>query len=492
MYRSRLGGDLGGMVLGYVSSMGEDSAIVHYDILGSEAHTLMLYKQGIISEGDARKILAALEGLKGRDLGPGEGSGEASGEEDIHELVESLVIKEAGLESGGRMHTARSRNDQVSLDMRMKVRDDILWICGALLDLVEVLVSVAKAHQRTAMPLYTHMQQAQAGLFSHYLLAQADSLFRDYERMAGALYRVNQSPLGAGPAGGTSLSIDRGMVAKMLGFDGVVENSLDAASSRDFVAEYVGACAILMAGLSRMAEDFVVWSTAEFGFLELADEFASPSSVMPQKKNPDILELCRGKAAMVIGNMAAVLATTKGLATGYGRDLQQLKAAAWSASDVTHGTLLVLKSMLLTVRVDDKRMKKAAESGNLVALDIAEKMVEEGVAFRVTHQVAGRLAQLAAGLKKPIGKLGEGEVAEAVSGTGVDAGMVAGIISSVTVTSSLKARKSQGSAGYSEQRKMITSRTKRVNKARLELDARGNKVAAAVRELERQVQEMIK
>jgi argininosuccinate lyase len=281
----------------------------------------MLYENKIITKADVKKILSALESIKKEKFE------KKSDAEDIHELIESLVIKRAGSVSGGKMHSARSRNDQVSLDMRMKIRDDINILCSCILDTIEALVSLAQQHQKTVMPLYTHLQQAQAGVFSHYLLSYADSLFRDIERLYVAYGRVNQSPLGAGPVGGTSLPIDRRSTAKMLGFHGIVENSIDATSTRDFVAEYVSVVAILMTNLSKIAEDFVIWSTSEFSFIELADEFTSPSSVMPQKKNPDILELTRGKTSEVIGHLMAILATIKGLATGYGRDLQQIKSA---------------------------------------------------------------------------------------------------------------------------------------------------------------------
>ena len=218
------------------------------------------------------------------------------------------------------------------------------------------------------MPLYTHLQQAQAGLFSHYLLAHADVLYRDFQRLYGTFERVNQSPLGAGPVGGTSIPIDRHSTAKMLGFDDLVENSIDATSTRDFVAEYVAMISILMTNLSKISEDFVLWSTSEFSFIELADEFTSPSSVMPQKKNPDILELTRGKTAEVIGNLTAILTTIKGLASGYGRDLQQIKSSIWSTSKISISALLILKSMLLTLKVNEKQMKKVTESSNLIAL----------------------------------------------------------------------------------------------------------------------------
>ncbi|WP_428324840.1 argininosuccinate lyase [Nitrosopumilus sp.] len=485
MYRSRLGNDLSDVTLDYVSSIDDDSAIAFYDILGSQAHVLMLYQQNIITKTDAKKILSSLESLKDETFDS------SSGAEDIHELIETLVIKRAGMASGGKMHTARSRNDQVVLDIRMKIRDDINIICNCLLDTIEALVSVAKNHQKTIMPLYTHLQQAQAGLFSHYLLAHADVLSRDFQRLYGTFERINQSPLGAGPVGGTSIPIDRHSTAKMLGFDDLVENSLDATSTRDFVAEYVSMISILMTNLSKIAEDFVIWSTSEFSFIELSDEFTSPSSVMPQKKNPDILELTRGKTAEVIGNLTAILSTIKGLASGYGRDLQQIKSSIWSTSKISINTLLILKSMLLTLKVNEKQMKKVTESSNLIALDIAEKLVQEGIPFRVTHKIAGSLVQLAHISKKPLSKLTPSDLKKSVDGTKVDPKLVSKIISSTTVVSSLKERKSYGSSGYDEQKRMISDRLKKINDFRTDLTHRENKINSCIEDLKKQIDEII-
>ncbi|MBI3642355.1 MAG: argininosuccinate lyase, partial [Thaumarchaeota archaeon] len=259
MYRaSRLDGKLDENTLNFLSSISEDREIAIYDILGSQAHTLMLFENKIITKNETSKILSALEKLKKENFSI------KSESEDIHELIEYLVIKKAGVNAGGKMHTARSRNDQISLDIRMKIRDDINVLCSCLLGAIETLVLLAEKNQNTVMPLYTHLQQAQIGSFSHVLLAYADSLFRDLDRFYVTYGRVNESPLGAGPIGGTSLRIDRQSTAKMLGFKGLIENSIDATGSRDFVAEYVGQISILMTNLSRMAEDLIIWSTSEF------------------------------------------------------------------------------------------------------------------------------------------------------------------------------------------------------------------------------------
>ncbi|MGQ0638503.1 MAG: argininosuccinate lyase, partial [Nitrososphaerota archaeon] len=379
MYRSRLDGKLDEHTLDFLSSITDDEQITIYDIVGSQAHVMMLFENKIITKKDVAKILSALERLKKENLSM------KSESEDIHELIESLIIKKVGKHVGGKMHTGRSRNDQISLDIRMKIRDDINMLCSCLLGIIETLVSMAEKNQDAIMPLYTHLQQAQVGVFSHYLLAYVDALFRDLDRFYVTYGRVNESPLGAGPIGGTSLPIDRQSTAKMLGFKGLVENSIDATGARDFVAEYVGQVAILMTNLSRLAEDFILWSTSEFSFIELSDKFASTSSVMPQKKNPDILELTRGKTAQVIGYQMAILSNIKGLPSGYSRDLQQIKTSIWSASKIAISALLVINAMLKTLKVNKHKMKKAIDSGYSISLDIAEHLVKDGIPFSVAH-----------------------------------------------------------------------------------------------------------
>ena len=234
MYRSRLGKNLDEITLNYVSSISDDSDIAFYDIIGSQAHTIMLYEKKLLTKTELKKILSALEDLKNGKISQPDFE-----PEDIHELIESLVIKKTGIDSVGKMHTARSRNDQVALDIRMKIRDDINILTQCLIETISELLHLAKQHHKTVVPLYTHLQQAQVGVFSHYLLSYADSLFRDLDRFISLYSRVNQSPLGAGPIGGTSLPIDRNSTAKMLGFTSLIENSIDATSTRDFVAEFV-------------------------------------------------------------------------------------------------------------------------------------------------------------------------------------------------------------------------------------------------------------
>ena len=486
MYRSRLGNDLSSVTLDYVSSINDDLDIALYDIIGSQAHVLMLYETKIITKNDAKKILLSLENLKNTKLTVN------SDAEDIHELIETLVIKNAGMASGGKMHTARSRNDQVALDIRLKIRDDLNILCNCILDLSEEMIRVGKKHQKTIVPLYTHLQQAQIGLFSHYLIAYADVLLRDFERLYATFEHVNQNPLGAGPVGGTSLPIDRNNTTTLLGFDGIVENSLDATSSRDVVAEYVSMIAILMTNLSKISEDFVLWSTSEFSFIDLADEFTSPSSVMPQKKNPDILELTRGKTAEVIGHLTAILTTIKGLASGYGRDLQQVKPAIWSTSNTAISALLILKSVISTMHVKEKQMKKTSVSSYLVALDIAENLVKEGVPFRLSHKITGNLVHIAYASKKPLNKLTIKEVTQSTNNTNVKPDLVQKIIQTTTIQSSLKERKSLGSSGYEEQKRMLNTRRNKINSCRTQILKRQHDLTSAFDNLSVKVGNIIK
>ena len=486
MYRSRLGKDLDDITLSYVSSIKDDSDIAFYDIIGSEAHVIMLYEKKLLSKIEVKKILTALEELKGGNISQPDFE-----PEDIHELIESLVIKKTGIENGGKMHTARSRNDQVALDIRLKIRDDINILLQCLIETISTLLKTAQENTKTIMPLYTHLQQAQVGVFSHYLLSYADSLFRDLDRFMSLYVRVNQSPLGAGPVGGTSLPIDRDSTAKMLGFASLVENSIDATSTRDFVAEYVANSAIMMTNLSRLSEDFIIWSSAEFSFIELSDDFTSPSSVMPQKKNPDILELTRGKTSQVIGYLTSILTTTKGLPSGYSRDLQQIKSSIWSTSKTSITALIIIKSMLSDLTVNQEKMKKATEEGFLVALDLAENLVLEKIPFRSAHNIVGNLVQLSYNSKKLLSDLELDEI-ESLQIKGIKPRKLFELIQKTTVSSSLKQRKSKGSSGTSEQTRMIGQRNRKLVTLKNSIKTQNDNVKKSLILLEKRVKTLTK
>jgi len=486
MYRSRLGKNLGKITLDYVSSINDDVEIAHYDILGSQAHAIMLYENKIITRNEIKKILKGLENLKKEKFD------KKTDSEDIHELIESIIIKKIGIDAGGKMHTGRSRNDQVALDIRMKIRDDIKITWQCVLDTIKSLVVLAKKHQETIVPLYTQLQQAQVGLFSHYLLSYADALFRDLDRLYVTYGRVNENPLGAGPIGGTSIKIDRQSTGKMLGLKGIVENSIDATTTRDSAVEYIAAIAILMTNLSRVSKDFSIWSTSEFSFLQLSDEFSSPSSVMPQKKNPDILELTRGKTSHVIGNLTSMLSTIQGLPSGYSRDLQQINPSIWSASKIAISALLVMESMLKSVIINKKNMKKAAEDGYLIALDLAEKLVHNGISFRKSHQIIGRLVKIAHKLGKPISELNKSEIKKEIKGREVSLELLIELIQSTTITSSLHDRTSQGSSGILEQKRMIKHRLGKINAYQTDIKNRSNDVQNSLNKLSKKVKALTK
>ncbi len=481
MYRSRLGKDLDDITLSYVSSIKDDTDIAYYDIVGSEAHVIMLYENKILTKSEVKKILIALEELKSGKI-----SQPNFEPEDIHELIESLVIKKTGIENGGKMHTARSRNDQVALDIRLKIRDDINILLQCLIETISTLILTAKENTKTIMPLYTHLQQAQVGVFSHYLLSYADSLLRDLDRFMSLYRRVNQSPLGAGPIGGTSLPIDRESTAKLLGFSSLIENSIDATSTRDFVAEYVASSAIMMTNLSRLSEDFIIWSSSEFSFIELSDNFTSPSSVMPQKKNPDILELTRGKTSQVIGYLTSILTTTKGLSSGYSRDLQQIKSSIWSTSKISITALIIIKSMLSDLTVNQEKMKQATEEGFLIALDLAENLVLEKIPFRIAHQIVGNLVQTAHNSKKLLSDLDLNEI-DCLDIKEIKPAKLFELIQKTSISSSLKQRKSKGSSGTSEQKRMIGQRTRKIVTLKNSIKSQNNDVKKSFSLLEKRV-----
>lgn len=453
MYRSRPKGRIDDNVLAFLSSIQHDQFILYYDILGSEAHSIMLHEQRILSLEELKKILAALEEAK-NNLG----LVEIQGAEDIHEALEAFVIKQAGMSAGGKMHTARSRNDQVVLDMRMKIRDDINVLCSSIIDLIGSLIKQAGKNRDAIMPLYTHMQQGQLGTFSHVLLSYADALFRDLERIYLCFGRMNQSPLGACAIGGTSIDIDRKRTAVLLGFDGIVRNSVDATTSRDTFLEYVASLSILSTTLARMAEDLIIWSTAEFGFVELDDSYSSTSSAMPQKKNPDPLELVRAKAAVMTGQLVSMLGITKALPSGYSRDLQDFKQQLFETSAAI-GAVRVMQNVVDTVKVHKKRMLEVSKSSYAISLDIAEQLVAKGLPFRTAHKIVGALVAKAASKDVPLSTITVNDAASVLKKVkpekNIGATEVARIAKNMTPARSIALRKSTGSPNSKEQDEMI-------------------------------------
>lgn len=376
------------IVESFTESISFDKRLWRYDIEGSIAHAMMLGKQGIISKDDSEAIIKGLKEIaseieSGRfkfrdDL------------EDIHMNIEYALTQRIG-EIGKKLHSARSRNDQIALDIRLYMRAEIKEILTMIRSLQRVLLETAEKNINVIMPGFTHMQRAQPILLSHHLLAYIYMLDCDSERFRDCLKRLNRLPLGACAMAGTSLPIDRRYVAKILGFDGVIENSIDAVSDRDFVVEFIGDASIMMMHLSRFAEELVLWSTEEFGFITISDAFTTGSSIMPQKKNPDVAELIRGKTGRVYGDLISLLTVMKGLPLSYNRDMQEDKEPLFDTVDTVKAVLGVLREMIPAIRFNKERMYESASKGYSTATDIAEYLVKKGVPFRQAHEITGRL-----------------------------------------------------------------------------------------------------
>ena len=372
----------------FTASIGFDIRLYPYDVRVSIAHAKMLAHCGIITAADRTKIVRGLRAVE-KELDAGKFTPDVS-DEDIHMAIERRLCERIGA-VGAKLHAARSRNDQVVTDVRLFVKDAIGAIDNGIGQLQSALVGVCRKYETAIMPGYTHLQRAQPILLGHHLLAYYDMLGRDRERLRGCLDRVDILPLGAGALAGTTLPIDRRFVAKELGFSRVAENSMDAVADRDFVLEFLSDAAILFAHLSRLAGEITMWATSEFGFVTLHDAYSTGSSMMPQKKNPDIAELVRGKSGRVYGNLVAVLTTIKGLPLAYNSDLQEDKEPLFDSVDTATGSLVALAAMVKSLRFNEKAMAEAASDGFLLATDLAEYLVDAGVPFRKAHECAGNI-----------------------------------------------------------------------------------------------------
>jgi argininosuccinate lyase len=379
----------------FTASIHFDRRLYRHDIEGSIAHARMLAAQKLISRMEGKAIVGGLKSILADIM---EGRLQfAPGDEDIHMAIEKELIRRIG-GAGGKLHTARSRNDQVSLDMRLYLRDETDQILGLLKNFKSSLVRLAKNEIRTIMPGYTHLQKAQPVLLSHWLLAYREMIDRDEARLKDCRKRVNVMPLGAAALAGTSLPIDRRKVADLLNFPAVSENSMDAVSDRDFIAEFIFTAAMIMMHLSRFCEDLILWSSGEFGFVEISDAFTTGSSIMPQKKNPDVPELVRGKTGRVYGHLVALLTILKGLPMTYNRDLQEDKEPLFDTVDTVKACLHALTAMSRNLKFNPVRMREEAAKGFSTATDLAEYLVVKGVPFRESHGIVGRL--VAYGLKE--------------------------------------------------------------------------------------------
>jgi argininosuccinate lyase len=373
----------------FTSSLSVDLRLAAEDIAASMAHVLMLGRTGIILRADARAILSGLAGIAA-DLPALEV--DPSAWEDVHSLVEGLLRQRIG-DAAGRLHTARSRNDQVAVDERLYARRALADGVQALVVLQRALVEQARANADLVMPGYTHLQRAQPVLYAHHLLAYAEMLDRDAGRLRDAERRADVLPLGSGALAGVPYPIDRHYVAQLLGFSQVSGNSMDAVSDRDFMVEHLAALSLIAVHLSRLAEDLVLWSTAEFGFAEVDEAYATGSSIMPQKKNPDVAELIRGKTGRVIGSLVGLLTVLKGLPLAYNRDLQEDKHGYFDALDTVHASLDLAARMIATLQPRGALMEAAAAGSFSTATDLADHLVKRGLPFREAHHVVGRIVR---------------------------------------------------------------------------------------------------
>jgi len=374
----------------FTASVDVDSRLYRHDIAGSIAHAKMLARQRIIPARDARKIIRGLKGIE-QEIASGKFVF-SSADEDIHMNIERRLSEKIGA-AGKKLHTARSRNDQVALDMRLFLREEIATIIDSLQLLQRELTGAAKKNLDVIMPGYTHLQRAQPVRFAHHLLAYYEMFERDRERFLSCLDRINVLPLGAGALAGTSFPIDRNYVAKLLGFPRVSKNSIDTVSDRDFILEFVSVAAIMFVHLSRLAEELVLWSSQEFGFVELPDRYCTGSSMMPQKKNPDVPELVRGKAGRVFGHLQALLTIMKGLPLAYNRDLQEDKIPLFDTVDTVKTSVRIMAEIIHGMEVRKDRMLMAAQDGFMNATDLADYLVERGVPFRDAHAISGRIVR---------------------------------------------------------------------------------------------------
>jgi argininosuccinate lyase len=370
----------------FIASLSYDIRLAPYDIQGSIAHARMLSKCRIIPSRDAQRIIRGLEAIA-RDLEKGK---RLPPEEDVHFAIERDLIRRIG-PVGGKLHTARSRNDQIALDLKLYLRDQLDQIRREIIRLQKAFILVAEQNLDVIMPGFTHVQHAQPILFSHHMLAYAWMLERDKGRLADAWSRADEMPLGSAALAGTSFPIDRSYVAKLLGFRRVTANSIDTVSDRDFLVEFVSAAALIMTHMSRLAEELVLWTSSEFNMIRLQNEFTSGSSIMPQKRNPDVAEIIRGESGRLYGNLVALLTILKGLPLSYNRDLQEDKPPFFDTVDTLQGCLAVAVPMVATMVVRAERMRGLCDRGFLVATELADYLTEKGIPFRTAHGVVKRV-----------------------------------------------------------------------------------------------------
>ncbi len=419
----RFAGGLAADTARFTESISFDWRLWRHDIMGSIAHAKMLQRIGVLTKGELKAIIGGLEGI-GREIAAGKFKWKAE-LEDVHMNIEAELTRRTPV--GAKLHTARSRNDQIALDMRLWLRDEMVSLLGEVKALQGSLVDLATKYEDVIIPGYTHLQRAQPVYFAHHLLAYVEMLERDDERMAECLNRVNVCPLGSGAIAGSTLPLDREFVAKQLGFVDakgkarVSQNSMDAICDRDFAVEFCAKAALMAVHLSRLAEDVILWASAEFGFIKIADAYTTGSSLMPQKKNPDIAELTRGKSGRMIGNLVALLTLIKGLPMTYNRDLQEDKERLFDSVDTARMSVRLMSAMVTHTTVNRKACATAAGDPALLATDLADYLVRKGMAFRQAHHAVGAVVALAEKSGKALNELTLAELKSVDKAFGADA-----------------------------------------------------------------------
>ncbi len=431
----------------FTESISFDHRLWPYDIKGSIAHARMLARKKIISHKEAKAIIEGLKGIA-RDIEAGRFNWRVE-HEDVHMNIEAELIRRIG-PVGGKLHTARSRNDQVALDIRLYLKDQLGQIIALIKKLQRVFLRLANRYAGSPMPGYTHLQRAQPVTIGQHMLAYVEMLERDRERFQDCLKRTDSLPLGACALSGTTLPVDRQYVAKLLGFSRISINSMDAVADRDFEIEFLSCSSLLMMHLSRLAEELILWSTEEFGFIELPDSFCTGSSIMPQKKNPDVAELIRGKTGRVYGALINLLTLMKALPLSYNRDMQEDKPPLFDAVDTVKSVLQVLTEMLPKTRFNTKRTLQAASGGYSLATDLAEYLVRKGVPFRQAHEITGKIVRYAIDKNKELQELSLEELREFSDSIEED---ILGIFS---LSDALKRRVSVGSTSPDEVKRQIS------------------------------------
>ena len=425
----------------FTSSISFDQRMYRQDILGSMAHARMLGKCGIITQEEAKQILDGLQSIL-TDIEAGNFTFEIA-LEDIHMNVEKRLTERIG-PVGGKLHTARSRNDQVALDTHMYMKTAVLAIARLIHDMEQSIIEVAEANKEVILPGYTHLQRAQPVMLSHHLLAYFQMLSRDFDRLAGVWQRSDLMPLGAGALAGTTFPIDRQMVANELKFAKIYENSMDAVSDRDYIVEFLSFASILMVHLSRLSEELILWSSTEFSFIELDDAHCTGSSIMPQKKNPDVCELVRGKTGRVVGHLMAMLTTLKGLPMTYNKDMQEDKEGLFDTIDTLKFSLSVYAAMLKGMKVNADRMRQVLDDDFSNATDMADYLVRKGLPFREAHSVVGRAVRLAVETKRNLAELELKELLELCPLFEVD------ILAALRIETCIEARNSEGGTSFAQ------------------------------------------